>query len=343
MNFFKNKTILITGGTGSFGSAFIFKILKSKINFKEIRVFSRDEKKQDNLRKKINNYKIKFLLGDVRDVDSVKKAIKNVDFIFHAAALKQVPSCEFYPLEAVKTNILGTDNVIQLAIENLVKKVVVLSTDKAVYPINAMGMSKALMEKIAISNFSISDKNSNKTIICVTRYGNVLASRGSVVPLFIDQIQKNKPVTLTDPKMTRFIMSMEKAIELVIFAMKNAKGGEIFVQKTPAANINNLLKAILEIFKKNKYKISHIGTRHGEKAYESLLTKEEMLTAKDMGNYFRIDSDQRDLNYDLYFKKGKNYLKKVEDYNSNNTKQLSVAEIKKILLTLDIFKDKFDI
>ena len=343
MNFFKNKTILITGGTGSFGSAFIFKILKSKINFKEIRVFSRDEKKQDDLRKKINNYKIKFLLGDVRDVDSIKKAIKNVDFIFHAAALKQVPSCEFYPLEAVKTNILGTNNVIQLAIENLVKKVIVLSTDKAVYPINAMGMSKALMEKIAISNFSLSDKNSDKTIICVTRYGNVLASRGSVVPLFIDQIQKNKPVTLTDPRMTRFIMPMEKAIELVIFAMKSGKGGEIFVQKTPAANINNILKAILEIYKKKKYKISYIGTRHGEKAYESLLTKEEMFLAKDMGNYFRIDSDQRDLNYDLYFKKGKNYLKNVEDYNSNNTKQLSVAEIKKILLTLDIFKDKFDI
>ena len=343
MNFFKNKTILITGGTGSFGSAFIFKILKSKINFKEIRVFSRDEKKQDDLRKKINNYKIKFLLGDVRDIDSIKKAIKNVDFIFHAAALKQVPSCEFYPLEAVKTNILGTNNVIQLAIENLVKKVVVLSTDKAVYPINAMGMSKALMEKIAISNFNLSDKNSDKTIICVTRYGNVLASRGSVVPLFIDQIQKNKPITLTDPKMTRFIMPIEKAIDLVIFAMKSAKGGEIFVQKTPAANINNLLKAILEIYKKKQYKISHIGTRHGEKAYESLLTKEEMFSAKDMGNYFRIDSDQRDLNYDLYFKKGKNFLKNVEDYNSNNTKQLSVAEIKKILLTLDIFKDKFDI
>jgi UDP-glucose 4-epimerase len=343
MNFFKNKTILITGGTGSFGSAFIFNILKSKINFKEIRVFSRDEKKQDDLRKKINNYKIKFLLGDVRDIDSIKKAIKNVDFIFHAAALKQVPSCEFYPLEAVKTNILGTNNVIQLAIENLVKKVVVLSTDKAVYPINAMGMSKALMEKIAISNFNLSDKNSDKTIICVTRYGNVLASRGSVVPLFVDQIQKNKPITLTDPKMTRFIMPIEKAIDLVIFAMKSAKGGEIFVQKTPAANINNLLKAILEIYKKKQYKISHIGTRHGEKAYESLLTKEEMFSAKDMGNYFRIDSDQRDLNYDLYFKKGKNFLKNVEDYNSNNTKQLSVAEIKKILLTLDIFKDKFDI
>lgn len=343
MNFFKNKIILITGGTGSFGSAFIFKILKSKINFKEIRVFSRDEKKQDDLRKKINNPKIKFLLGDVRDIESIKKAIKNVDFIFHAAALKQVPSCEFYPLEAVKTNILGTNNVIQLAIENLVKKVVVLSTDKAVYPINAMGMSKALMEKIAISNFNLSDKNSNKTIICVTRYGNVLASRGSVVPLFINQIQKDKPITVTDPKMTRFIMPMEKAIELVTFAMKTAKGGEIFVQKTPAANINNLLQAILEIFKKKKYKINHIGTRHGEKAYESLLTKEEMFSAIDMGNYFRIDSDQRDLNYDLYFKKGKNFLKNVEDYNSNNTKLLSVEEIKKILLTLDIFKDKFNI
>ena len=272
MIFFKNKIILITGGTGSFGSAFIFKILKSKINFKEIRVFSRDEKKQDDLRKKINNSKIKFLLGDVRDLDSVKKAVKSVDFIFHAAALKQVPSCEFYPLEAVKTNILGTNNLIQLAIENSVKKVVVLSTDKAVYPINAMGMSKALMEKIAISNFNLSDKKNNKTIICITRYGNVLASRGSVVPLFIDQIQKNKPITVTDPKMTRFIMPMEKAIELVTFAMKTAKGGEIFVQKTPAANINNLLQAILEIFKKKKYKINHIGTRHGEKAYESLLT-----------------------------------------------------------------------
>jgi UDP-glucose 4-epimerase len=343
MNFFKNKIILITGGTGSFGSAFIFKILKSKINFKEIRIFSRDEKKQDDLRKKINNPKIKFLLGDVRDIESIKKAIKNVDFIFHAAALKQVPSCEFYPLEAVKTNILGTNNVIQLAIENLVKKVVVLSTDKAVYPINAMGMSKALMEKIAISNFNLSDKNSNKTIICVTRYGNVLASRGSVVPLFINQIKKNKPITLTDPKMTRFIMPMEKAIELVTFAMKTAKGGEIFVQKTPAANINNLLQAILEIFKKKKYKINHIGTRHGEKAYESLLTKEEMFSAKDMGNYFRIDSDQRDLNYDLYFKKGKNNLNNIQDYNSDNTKQLSIAEIKKILLALDIFTDQFDI
>ena len=343
MKFFKNKSILITGGTGSFGSAFIFKILKSKINFKEIRVFSRDEKKQDDLRKKINNSKIKFLLGDVRDLDSVKKAVKSVDFIFHAAALKQVPSCEFYPLEAVKTNILGTNNLIQLAIENSVKKVVVLSTDKAVYPINAMGMSKALMEKIAISNFNLSDKKNNKTIICITRYGNVLASRGSVVPLFIDQIQKNKPITVTDPKMTRFIMPMEKAIELVTFAMKTAKGGEIFVQKTPAANINNLLQAILEIFKKKKYKINHIGTRHGEKAYESLLTKEEMFSAKDMGNYFRIDSDQRDLNYDLYFKKGKNNLNNIQDYNSNNTKQLSIAEIKKILLALDIFTDQFDV
>ena len=343
MNFLKNKIILITGGTGSFGSAFIFKILKSKINFKEIRVFSRDEKKQDDLRKKINNSKIKFLLGDVRDIDSLKKAIKSVDLIFHAAALKQVPSCEFYPLEAVKTNILGANNVIQLAIENLVKKVVVLSTDKAVYPINAMGMSKALMEKIAISNFDLSDKNKSKTIICVTRYGNVLASRGSVVPLFINQTLENTPITLTDPKMTRFIMPMNKAIDLVVFAMKNAKGGEIFVQKTPATNLRNLLQAVLEILKKKNHKINNIGTRHGEKAYESLLTKEEMFVAKDMGNYFRIVSDQRDLNYDLYFNKGKNNLKNVEDYNSNNARQLSVAEIKKILLTLDIFKDKIDI
>jgi UDP-glucose 4-epimerase len=224
-----------------------------------------------------------------------------------------------------------------------VKKVVVLSTDKAVYPINAMGMSKALMEKIAISNFNLSDKNNNKTIICVTRYGNVLASRGSVVPLFVNQILEHKPITLTNPKMTRFIMPMNKAIELVIFAMKNAKGGEIFVQKTPAANIKNLLQAILEIFKKKKYNISNIGTRHGEKDYESLLTREEMFEAKDMGSYFRIDSDQRDLNYDLYFNKGKNSSKNIEDYNSNNAKQLSIADIKKILLTLDIFVDKADV
>jgi UDP-N-acetylglucosamine 4,6-dehydratase len=337
MKFLKNKIILITGGTGSFGSAFIFKVLNSKVNFKEIRVFSRDEKKQDDLRKKINNSKIKFLLGDVRDPESIKKAMKNVDFVFHAAALKQVPSCEFYPLEAVKTNVLGTNNVIQLAIDNLVKKVVVLSTDKAVYPINAMGMSKALMEKVAISNFNLSDNN--KTIICVTRYGNVLASRGSVVPLFINQILENKPVTLTNPKMTRFIMPMNKAIELVIFAMKNAKGGEIFIQKTPAANIKNILQAILEILKKKEHKINYIGTRHGEKDHESLLTREEVIQAKDMGGYFRIDSDQRDLNYDLYFNKGKNNLKNLEDYNSNNTKQLSIADIKKILLAADIFSD----
>ena len=337
MKFLKNKIILITGGTGSFGSAFILKVLDAKVNFKEIRVFSRDEKKQDDLRKKINNPKIKFLLGDVRDSESIKKAIKNVDFVFHAAALKQVPSCEFYPLEAVKTNVLGTNNVIQLAIDNLVKKVVVLSTDKAVYPINAMGMSKALMEKVAISNFNLSDNN--KTIICVTRYGNVLASRGSVVPLFINQILENKPVTLTNPKMTRFIMPMNKAIELVIFAMKNAKGGEIFIQKTPAANIKNILQAILEILKKKEHKINYIGTRHGEKDHESLLTREEVIQAKDMGGYFRIDSDQRDLNYDLYFNKGKNNLKNLEDYNSNNTKQLSIADIKKILLAADIFAD----
>jgi len=338
MNFFKNKIILITGGTGSFGSAFIFRILKSNAKFKEIRIFSRDEKKQDDLRKKINNSKIKFFLGDVRDAESVKKAIKSVDFIFHAAALKQVPSCEFYPLEAVKTNILGTNIVIQLAIENSVKKVVVLSTDKAVYPINAMGMSKALMEKIAISNFNLNYINNNKTIICVTRYGNVLASRGSVLPLFVDQILENKPITLTDPKMTRFIMPMEKAIDLVIFAMQNAKGGEIFVQKTPATNIGNLLKATLSIFNKKNYKINIIGTRHGEKLYESLLTKEEMNKAKDMGSYFCINSDQRDLNYDLYYVAGSKNIKYQNDYNSNNAKQLTFEKTKKILLNLDIFK-----
>jgi UDP-glucose 4-epimerase len=334
---FENKVLMITGGTGSFGNTILKRFLSTDV--REIRIFSRDEKKQEEMRISLNNPKLKFYIGDVRDYDSILQAMKGVDYVFHAAALKQVPSCEFYPLEAVKTNILGTNNIIQLAIENLVKKVVVLSTDKAVYPINAMGMSKALMEKIAISNFNLSDKSNNKTIICVTRYGNVLASRGSVVPLFINQILENKPVTLTNPKMTRFIMPMNKAIELVIFAMKNAKGGEIFIQKTPAANIKNILQAILEILKKKEHKINYIGTRHGEKDHESLLTREEVIQAKDMGGYFRIDSDQRDLNYDLYFNKGKNNLKNLEDYNSNNTKQLSIADIKKILLAADIFSD----
>ena len=334
---FKNKILLITGGTGSFGESFLRKVLSSKILFKEIRIFSRDEKKQEDLRKNINNKNVKFIIGDVRDKESLNSAVNGSNLIFHAAALKQVPSCEFYPLEAIKTNILGTNNLIQLAIQHSVERVVCLSSDKAVYPINAMGMSKALMEKIAISNFNL---NKNGPIISVTRYGNVLASRGSVVPLFIDQILNNKPITITDPKMTRFIMPMDKAIQLVLFALKYGKGGEVFVQKTPATNIHNLLQAILSIFNKKNYKINIIGTRHGEKHYESLLTREEMAKAKDMGEYFCINSDQRDLNYDLYFAKGSKDISSFEDYNSNNAEQLTIDKTKKILLKLDIFKNK---
>jgi UDP-glucose 4-epimerase len=334
---FKNKILLITGGTGSFGESFLRKVLSSKILFKEIRIFSRDEKKQEDLRKNINNKNVKFIIGDVRDKESLNFAVNGSNLIFHAAALKQVPSCEFYPLEAIKTNILGTNNLIQLAIQHSVERVVCLSSDKAVYPINAMGMSKALMEKIAISNFNL---NKNGPIISVTRYGNVLASRGSVVPLFINQILNNKPITITDPKMTRFIMPMDKAIQLVLFALKYGKGGEVFVQKTPATNIHNLLQAILSIFNKKNYKINIIGTRHGEKHYESLLTREEMAKAKDMGEYFCINSDQRDLNYDLYFAKGSKDISSFEDYNSNNAEQLTIDKTKKILLNLDIFKNK---
>jgi len=334
---FKNKILLITGGTGSFGESFLRKVLSSKILFKEIRIFSRDEKKQEDLRKNINNKNVKFIIGDVRDKESLNSAVNGSNLIFHAAALKQVPSCEFYPLEAIKTNILGTNNLIQLAIQHSVERVVCLSSDKAVYPINAMGMSKALMEKIAISNFNL---NKNGPIISVTRYGNVLASRGSVVPLFINQILNNKPITITDPKMTRFIMPMDKAIQLVLFALKYGKGGEVFVQKTPATNIHNLLQAILSIFNKKNYKINIIGTRHGEKHYESLLTREEMAKAKDMGEYFCINSDQRDLNYDLYFAKGSKDISSFEDYNSNNAEQLTIDKTKKILLNLDIFKNK---
>jgi UDP-glucose 4-epimerase len=334
---FKNKILLITGGTGSFGESFLKKILSLKIIFKEIRIFSRDEKKQDDLRKEINNKNVKFFIGDVRDKESLNSAVKGSHLIFHAAALKQVPSCEFYPLEAVKTNILGTNNLIQLATENFVERIICLSSDKAVYPINAMGMSKALMEKIAISNFNLNKKG---PIISVTRYGNVLASRGSVVPLFIEQILNNKPITITDPKMTRFIMPMDKAIELVLFALKYGKGGEIFVQKTSATTIHNLLHAILSIFNKKNYKINIIGTRHGEKHYESLLTREEMAKAKNMGSFFCINSDQRDLNYDLFFKKGSQNISNYEDYNSNNSQQLTIGNTKKILLNLDILKNK---
>lgn len=329
-----NKVLLITGGTGSFGNALIEYILNNRINYKEIRVFSRDEKKQEDLRKKHSKKNIRFILGDVRDVYSLNNAVKGVDYIFHAAAYKQVPSCEFYPLEAVKTNILGTENVLHKAIENKVKRVVCLSTDKAVYPINAMGISKAMMEKVAVSR---SLNNQNTTDICITRYGNVLASRGSVIPLFVDQIINKKPITVTDLAMTRFLMPMNKALELVLFALKNGKNGDTFVQKTSAATIKDILRAILEIFKKPNYKVEIIGTRHGEKKHESLLTREEMARANDLGDYFRISKDDRDLNYDLFFLKGDKKISKFSDYNSDNTSQLSVPQIKKILLTLDIF------
>jgi UDP-N-acetylglucosamine 4,6-dehydratase len=335
---FKGKNILITGGTGSFGSAFVLALLKKKIPFNEIRIFSRDEKKQEDLRKFFQSAKIKFYLGDVRDSTSLNSAVKNVDYIFHAAALKQVPTCEFYPLEALKTNVLGTENVLQKAIEYNVKKVICLSTDKAVYPVNAMGISKALMEKISISK-SLVEKN--KTIICITRYGNVLASRGSVVPLFIDQIKNNKPITVTDPIMTRFLMTMDKALELVMHAMLHGAHGDIFVQKTPATSIHIIIKALLKIFnKKDDYKIHIIGNRHGEKKHESLLTREEIYKAKESAKYFQVSSDIRDLNYDLYFSKGNKKILNIEDYCSNTVKQLNIEETKKILLSLDYFNNK---
>jgi UDP-glucose 4-epimerase len=335
---FKGKNILITGGTGSFGTAFVLFLLKKKIQFKEIRIFSRDEKKQEDLRKFFNLSKIKFYIGDVRDLVSLNTAIKDVDYIFHAAAYKQVPSCEFYPLEAVKTNILGTENVLQKAIEHNVKKVICLSTDKAVYPINAMGISKAMMEKIVISKSMV---EKNKTIICITRYGNVLASRGSVVPIFINQIKNNLPITVTDPSMTRFLMPMNKAIELVMYAMTNGNNGDIFIQKTPATSIDIIVKALLKIFnKKNNYKINVIGYRHGEKKHESLLTREESFKAKDLNKYYKITSDIRDLNYDLYFSKGNKKMSEIEDYSSNNVRQLNLRETEKILLGLDFFNKK---
>ena len=335
---FKDKTILITGGTGSFGSSFINHLFKKKIPFKEIRIFSRDEKKQDDLRKYFNSSKIKFYIGDIKDVASLNTVMKNVDFIFHAAAYKQVPSCEFYPLEAIKTNIIGTENVLQKAIEHNVKKVICLSTDKAVYPINAMGISKAMMEKVVVSK-SLVEKN--KTIICITRYGNVLASRGSVIPTFINQLRNNQPITITDSAMTRFLMPMNKAIELVLYAMLKGNNGDIFIQKTPATSIDVIVKALLKIFdKKSNYKVKIIGSRHGEKKHESLLTKEEILKAKDLGQYFKVSSDIRDLNYELYFSKGNKRISKIQEYSSNTVKQLNQKETEKILLALDLYNNK---
>jgi UDP-glucose 4-epimerase len=332
---FNNKTLLITGGTGSFGNAVLDRFLQTDI--KEIRIFSRDEKKQDDMRKLYKNDKIKFYIGDVRDSGSIKNAMYDVDFVFHAAALKQVPSCEFFPLEAVKTNILGTENVLTAAIESAIKKVICLSTDKAAYPINAMGISKAMMEKVYVAKSRT--VSPDKTLICGTRYGNVMASRGSVIPLFIDQIKKGIPLTITDPDMTRFLMNLEDAVELVIFAFHNANAGDIMVQKSPASTVGDLAQALKELFNvDNEIKI--IGTRHGEKQYETLLTKEEYLPAEDMGGFYRVPADQRDLNYDKYFIEGSRELSIQNEYNSNNTEILNIEQIKEKLLQLDYVKDE---
>ena len=332
---FKNKTLLITGGTGSFGHAVMERFLNTEI--KEIRIFSRDEKKQDDMRKKYKNDKLKFYIGDVRDVNSLRDSMHGVDYVFHAAALKQVPSCEFFPLEAVKTNVFGTDNVLTVAINEGVKKVICLSTDKAAYPINAMGISKAMMEKVFIAKSKTIDPK--QTLICGTRYGNVMASRGSVIPLFIDQIKNNQPITITDPNMTRFLMSLEEAVELVVFAFENAIAGDIMVQKSPASTIGDLAIAIKELFNADN-EIRVIGTRHGEKLYETLLTKEEYIVAKDMGGFYRVPADTRDLNYDKYFVEGDKLLTTEEEYNSHNTYRLSVEEIKQKLLQLDYVQDE---
>ena len=331
---FKNKVLMITGGTGSFGKAVLNRFINS--DFSEIRIFSRDEKKQEDLRISLNNDKIKFYIGDVRNYDSVYQALNGVDYIFHAAALKQVPSCEFYPMEAVRTNILGADNVMSAAIERQVKRMVVLSTDKAVYPINAMGMSKAMMERLMVSKARL--RKNGETILCATRYGNVMASRGSVIPLFVNQIKHNKEITITDPLMTRFLMSLEDSVDLVLHAFQNAEQGDIFVQKAPASTIADLAKALTTIFK-SKVKTRIIGTRHGEKLYESLLSREEKAKAVEDKKYYRVPMDSRDLNYSNYFNEGETINKEADDYTSHNTHRLNVKEIEELLLSLDFIKE----
>ena len=331
----KQQILLITGGTGSFGNAVLKGFIDTQ-HFKEIRVFSRDEKKQDDMRKYYSNSKIKFFIGDVRDKASLSQAMKGVDYVFHAAALKQVPSCEFFPLEATKTNIFGTENVIQSASENNVKKVICLSTDKAAYPINAMGISKALMEKVAIA----SSRNLSNTIVCLTRYGNVMASRGSVIPLFIDQIKNNQPITITDPNMTRFLMSLDEAVNLVLFAFEHGNPGDLFVNKAPASTVKTLANAIIELSGKN-VQIKTIGTRHGEKLYETLCTREEMMKSEDMGDFYRIPADHRDLNYDQFISEGNVDISKIEDYNSHNTTILDVNGVKNLFNKLAEIKNAF--
>ena len=333
MSIFKDKILLITGGTGSFGNAVLKKFLDTDL--KEIRIFSRDEKKQEDMRIEYKNDKIKFYIGDVRDYRSLNDAMDGVDYVFHAAALKQVPSCEFFPLEAVKTNILGTENVLDSAIKHDVKKVIVLSTDKAAYPINAMGMSKAMMEKVAVAKGR--NIKEDGTIICRTRYGNVMASRGSVIPLFCKQIEEGRPLTVTNPDMTRFMMLLEEAVDLVLYAYEYGKQGDLFVRKSPAVTIGTLAQSIVEL-KNSDVPINYIGTRHGEKLYEVLVTKEEMLNAIDLGNYYRIPADNRDLNYQKYVEQGNHYLNEVEDYNSHNAERLNKEGMKKLLKKLDLFK-----
>jgi UDP-glucose 4-epimerase len=325
---FANKTLLITGGTGSFGNAVLRRFLDSDL--REIRIFSRDEKKQDDMRKKYNNPKLKFYIGDVRDYQSVMNVVRGVDFIYHAAALKQVPSCEFYPLEAVKTNVLGTENVLETAIICGVKRVVVLSTDKAVYPINAMGISKAMMEKVAVAK----SRNSNGTVINVTRYGNVMCSRGSVIPLFANQIRLGQSITITDPAMTRFMMTLDDAVDLVLYAFEHGNSGEIFVQKAPAATMETLANALINLLGKAKHEVRVIGTRHGEKLYEALLSREEMVAAEDLGRYYRVLPDLRDLNYGKFIEQGEVRISEATDYNSHNTTRLDVPSMQALLMKL---------
>ena len=330
---FKDKVLLITGGTGSFGNAVLQRFLHT--DFAEIRVFSRDEKKQEDMRIALKNDKIKFYIGDVREYDAVHDALRGVDYVFHAAALKQVPSCEFYPMEALRTNVQGAENVMRAAISNEVQRCVVLSTDKAVYPINAMGISKAMMEKVMVAKSRLCGPG--KTVLCATRYGNVMGSRGSVIPLFLNQLQAGMPLTITDPSMTRFLMSLDESVDLVLYAFSHAVSGDIFVQKAPASTVGDLAQAMRELLRaENEIKI--IGTRHGEKLYESLVSREEMARAEDLGDYYRIPADSRDLNYDKYFVEGQTEISRIDDYTSHNTRRLDIAGVRQTLMTLDIIR-----
>ena len=331
---FENEVLLITGGTGSFGNAVLQRFLHS--DFAEIRVFSRDEKKQEDMRLALRNDRVKFYIGDVRDYDSVHDALRGVDYVFHAAALKQVPSCEFYPMEAVRTNVIGAENVMRAAVSQDVRRCVVLSTDKAVYPINAMGISKAMMEKVMVARSRQCDPD--RTVLCATRYGNVMASRGSVIPLFVQQLQQGKPVTLTDPNMTRFLMSLDESVDLVVYAFENARPGDIFVQKSPASTVGDLAQALRELLRSDN-EVRIIGTRHGEKLYESLVSREEMARSEDLGSYYRIHADSRDLNYDKYFIEGETRISQLDDYTSHNTQRLDVAGVKQVLMQLALVRE----